>query len=233
MRLIYAMIIGVFILSSCDMSTNSPSQVSENDYQHQVEVKEVLQTSSYTYFLVTEYGEELWMATNKMEVKEGESLYFDDAMVMVNFPSRELDRTFEKILFVEKISNNPQKEDLNMQVPANHNAGKVIEPKADIEIEVIPGGLTIAEIYKNASDYAGKKVQVTGKVIKVNKNIMNLNWVHLQDGTQDDEHYDLTLTTTEVVEVGDTATFEGVVVLNKDFGHGYFYDLILENGTLK
>lgn len=233
MRLLYAIIIGVFMLASCNINNNSPSAVTENDYQHHVEVKEVLQTSSYTYFLVTEYGEELWMATNKMDVKEGEDLYFDDAMVMVNFPSRELDRTFEKILFVEVISNTPNKQDLNTQVPANHNAGKIIEPKAEIDIEVVPGGLTIAEIYKNDSEYNGKKVQVTGKVIKVNKNIMNLNWVHLQDGTQDDEHYDLTLTTTEEVNVGDTATFEGIVVLNKDFGHGYFYELILENGTLK
>jgi len=61
---------------------------------------------------------------------------------------------------------------------------------------------------------------------------MGRNWVHLQDGTKHGEKYDVTLTTRDAVDVGDEVVFMGTVVLNKDFGSGYKYDLILENGQL-
>jgi hypothetical protein len=33
------------------------------------------------------------------------------------------------------------------------------------------------------------------------------------------------------VKVGDIVKFEGTVAINKDFGHGYKYDLLLEDAT--
>jgi len=62
---------------------------------------------------------------------------------------------------------------------------------------------------------------------------MGKNWVHLQDGTADGNSFDLTITTQETVIVGETVTMEGIVVLNKDFGAGYAYEVIIESGLLK
>ena len=74
---------------------------------------------------------------------------------------------------------------------------------------------------------------VRGQVVKVNEGIMSLNWIHLQDGTDDAGNFDLTITTLETAKVGDIVTFEGTVILNKDFGAGYSYELILEEGSIK
>ena len=66
--------------------------------------------------------------------------------------------------------------------------------------------------------------------MKVNPNIMNRNWIHIKDGTKDD--FDLVITSDKFVPEGSVVTMKAVVTLNKDFGAGYKYDLILENGTI-
>jgi hypothetical protein len=62
---------------------------------------------------------------------------------------------------------------------------------------------------------------------------MDRNWVHLQDGTSDSGSFDLTVTTEEEVNVGDVLTFEGKIKLDKDFGAGYSYEVIMEQAKLK
>ena len=76
----------------------------------------------------------------------------------------------------------------------------------------------------------GKTIQISGQCVKLNPNIMGRNWVHLQDGSKDD--YDLVITCDVQIPVGHTVTLTGKVVLNKDFGSGYKYDILLEEGQL-
>jgi len=76
-------------------------------------------------------------------------------------------------------------------------------------------------------------VLIKGQVTKVNRAIMEKNWVHLQDGTGDSGGFDLTVTTQEQVNVGDVVTFEGKITLNKDFGAGYSYEVIMEQAKLQ
>jgi hypothetical protein len=64
---------------------------------------------------------------------------------------------------------------------------------------------------------------------------MGKNWVHLQDGTgkagpKKTATNDLLVTTQEVVEVDDVVTFQGMIVLKKDFGAGYSYEVLMEMG---
>jgi hypothetical protein len=61
---------------------------------------------------------------------------------------------------------------------------------------------------------------------------MGKNWVHIQDGTEYNGQYDLTITTQEKVNVGDVVVFEGIISLNKDFGFGYAYDILMENAKV-
>ena len=72
-----------------------------------------------------------------------------------------------------------------------------------------------------------------GEVTKFSKGIMNKNWIHLQDGTKDNDDYDLIITSNVGTKVGDVITIKGKVFLDKDFGHGYFYKLIIEEGTIE
>lgn len=232
MRILYTLIIGIFILSSCNMGSNKIKPLDKNSYKHHVKVVEVMQTNSYTYLKVAEYGQEYWMAVNAMDAKVGDDFYYDESMEMKGFKSKQLERVFERILFVDDLSRDPQKTNLNSKVPEDHNA----QPKMGreyVSIEPIQGGISIADLYKTKIDLADKPVMVRGVVVKVNSDIMNMNWVHLQDGSSHNNNYDLTITTNEVVTVGDTVTFEGIVNLDKDFGYGYAYDLLLSEAKIK
>ena len=58
---------------------------------------------------------------------------------------------------------------------------------------------------------------------------MGKNWIHLHDGSKKDgKNLDLTLTTLANVPLGAHIAIKGKVVLNKDFGAGYKYNIILE-----
>ncbi len=74
---------------------------------------------------------------------------------------------------------------------------------------------------------------VRGKVVKFNAGILGHNWIHLQDGSGGNGTNDLTITTDATVKVGDVVTMRGTVALNRDFGAGYNYPLILENATVE
>ena len=54
----------------------------------------------------------------------------------------------------------------------------------------------------------------------------------MQDGTSNSGEFDFTATTADVVKVGDVITIEGIITLDKDFGAGYLYDVIMENGKV-
>ena len=75
---------------------------------------------------------------------------------------------------------------------------------------------------------------IRAKVVKFSSNIMGKNWMHLRDGSgsraaQDD---DITVTTADSAAVGDVVLVRGVVRLNKDFGAGYAYPVIIEDAKV-
>ena len=163
---------------------------------------------------------------------------FTTAVTMENFHSKELNRDFPSILFVSQVSNQqevPSSQPMGgMGAMGGQNPmGKKAAPiHANVKIEPIAGGVTIAELYANKAKYAGKKVKIKGSVVKVNDEIMGKNWVHLQDGTKNGDDFDLTFTTKATVLVNDVVIFEGVVAIDKDFTAGYVYPLIVEDAEL-
>jgi len=64
---------------------------------------------------------------------------------------------------------------------------------------------------------------------------MQKNWIHIQDGTGDEKKgtHNLVVTSQELPSVGDIVTFSGTAYKDKDFGMGYKYQVIVENGVLK
>jgi hypothetical protein len=120
-----------------------------------------------------------------------------------------------------------------MQMPSPGQSGRNVSA-FDTNISVTPaeGGMSISNIYLNSKDLNGKTVKVRGQVVKVNNAVMDKNWVHIQDGTNGNGEYDLTITTLEQVIKGDIVTFEGTLNLDRDFGAGYVYAVILEDAKL-
>jgi len=199
---------------------------------HKIVVKEVLQTTSYTYVHADEDGSLKWIAVPKTAAKVGETYYFQGGTEMGEFKSKELDRTFSSIIFLNGLISPEVVEGggtaLNVSTQKTETAVVTVhEP-----IEPAEGGITIAELYSNKEKYANKVVRVRGKVTKFNAKIMSRNWIHIQDSQANQGKMDLTATTTEEAKVGDIITIEGMITLDKDFGSGYFYSVIMENSRI-
>ena len=224
-----------FILTivACNTSTDSSGLTT-------VKVLEVEQVASYTYLLVKAKGPEYWIAVPTMEAEVGESYQYQGGMLMEDFHSKELDRSFDKVLFLETLfgASDPIPE-AQAAHSAMHGAVQEATPgstakseRADVHVEATEGTTSIADLFANPGDYAGKKVRVRGEVTKYNPAIMERNWVHLQDGTEHEGKFDLTATSSENFAKGTVVTIEGVLAVNKDFGYGYSYELLLEEATL-
>jgi hypothetical protein len=95
------------------------------------------------------------------------------------------------------------------------------------------GGKTVAEIYQQQETLAGTSVLVRGKAVKVANNILGKNWIHLRDGSGEAGSNDLTVTTQATVAVGESVTVRGTLSLNRDFGAGYKYDVLLEDAEVQ
>jgi hypothetical protein len=71
-------------------------------------------------------------------------------------------------------------------------------------------------------------------VVKVNNGIMGRNFVHVQDGSGDAAKgtNNLIVTSKQTANVGDQVAVSGVVVVNRDFGSGYSYPLLIEDASI-
>ena len=204
-----------------------PQQTMPASGVHTVEVQEVIQGNSYTYLKVKEGDTTHWIAISKSAMEVGETISYKNPLEMKNFTSKELEQTFETIYFVGRID---KESSSSASEPASQSSHQkpVVETK-EISVEPVEGGISIVELYSNRTAYANEVVRIKGQVTKVNLGIMGKNWVHLQDGTGDAGSNDLLVTTQETVALGDIVIFEGTVALNKDFGSGYSYEVLMED----
>lgn len=100
-------------------------------------------------------------------------------------------------------------------------------------IAKVEGGYTVGETHDKRSELETKTARVRGKVVKYNAGVMGKNWIHLRDGSTGlGGENDLTVTTDDQAKVGDTVVVTGRVGVNRDFGFGYRYDVILESATV-
>jgi len=223
-RSLKILVILLFVIASACSNPSGDGAVT-------VKVKAIEQVANYTYLLVKGKGPEYWIAVSSTEIQIGESITYQGGMLMENFHSKELDRTFEKVLFLDGLDGS--------QAPANTDAmlgtsqgSEVKTDRLKTSIEAEEGTVSIAELFADPAAYEGKTIRVKGEVAKFNPNIMERNWIHLQDGTDFEGKYDLTVTSQEGFVVGQVLTIEGILALNRDFGYGYSYEILLEKAIL-
>jgi hypothetical protein len=221
----------LLVLASCKSKKDQGDETNLAPGTHKIKVEEVLQTGNYTYLRATEKGKEIWLAINKQDVKEGETGYYAQEMEMNNFTSKELKRTFESILFVQTYSSQPIAM-VNNRPAVSPGSKNALPEKKEVKVEPVAGGISIAQLFEKRNSFAGKKVKISGQVVKFNTEIMGKNWAHIQDGTNHGDDFDLTVTTTDMVKAGDIITVEGVITLDKDFGAGYAYAVIMEDAKV-
>lgn len=224
---------GIFTPDPSTQVVTSTDQSFSNDL-HTITVNEVLPATRYVYLNVSEGDSKFWIATRKQEIKKGETYFYRGGLLKTNFESKEYNKVFDTIYLISNlVSQDHSKHTDNLNT--NVQKSDPIAQKEDIpthtdKIVEHKGSIKIAELIKDPKKYEGHTIQLSGKCVKVNPNIMDRNWIHLQDGSKND--YDLVITSNTFVPEGSDITIKATVVLNKDFGAGYKYDLILENGIL-
>ncbi|WP_018864571.1 hypothetical protein [Thioalkalivibrio sp. ARh3] len=87
---------------------------------------------------------------------------------------------------------------------------------------------TVEQLNQAPAELEGEMVRLEGIVGRVNEDIMGVNFVHFVDGTGSEGDY-ITITSTELPEAGDRVSVTGTLVLDRDFGAGYTYPVIIED----
>ncbi len=210
---------------------------------HAGTVKETMNSGGYTYLLIDTGDEEVWVASPQVEVAAGDEVVAPPGALMPGYTSPTLERTFDQIYFISSIEiagrETSSAGDEN-QLPAGHptlsgggtNAG---QSKTDIDLTSISkadGGFRVSEIYAQSEKLSDQEVAVRGKVVKFTAAIMGTNWVHLRDGSGGEADGDLTVTTSATVKVGDMILVKGKLSVDRDFGYGYLYQVIIEDGAI-
>ena len=243
MKIALNSLIVLVLLFSCKEGKDT-TEVSTGPEIHKGVVQEVLHVKDYTYVRMLENDQDLWLAVPLTNVEKGGTYFYSTSMEMKNFESKELNRSFETIYFIERISTteegvtspirtNPHS--ATMRSDQQSTAGQATKPvidKKEVNVPAAENTIRISELFKNRDTYNNKVVRLRGQVTKYNPAIMNVNWLHIQDGTDHNGEFDLTVTSTSTAQVGDVVTVEGTVSLNKDFGAGYTYDVIIENASI-
>ena len=243
MKKIIIVAYAIVLLISCNSENKQNNEESTSNYLdaveqmkssdvHKVTALEVIDVDSYTYVKVNESGKEFWMAILSQQIQTGKQYYYKEGMMMYGFTSKQLERTFDSIMFITDFAD--EAFTTNNANTKDNKKEKTTTVQKNISIDLPKDGISLADLYKNKDQYKGKSVIVRGVVVKMNEMIMGKNWIHLQDGSNYQDFYDLTITTKEAFEysLGDTITFKGIITLNKDFGSGYKYEIIMEEGQL-
>jgi len=229
MKYLYISLLSFFLIVACSHDENQDQSEMESikSEPHIAKVVEKIPSNNYLYLQVSENKETFWIAVPAMEIETGETIYFSKYMIMSDFKSENIERTFDKILFVEDARKSSTPDEMK-----KIHSGAIPVEKQDVKIEPLAEGKTIEQIYADKSSLNGTMVTTKGKVVKFNKQIMKRNWIHIQDGTGDENSYDLVITTNDEVKVGEIITAEGKLSVDKDFGAGYFFSVIIEDAKI-
>ena len=203
-------------------------------------VIETMNSGGYTYVQFDTGTEKLWAAAPEFSVNIGDPVIVPEGMQMQNHTSKTLNRTFEQIYFVDAVmvggaqaAAAPGAMSDPATPPADHARPEVAKSDVDMSgLAKAAGGKTVGEIFTEKDALSGQAVTIRAKVTKFSPEIMGTNWLHLQDGTGAAGNNDLTITSPATVKVGDTVLVKGVVTVNKDFGFGYKYDVIIEKAEV-
>ncbi len=195
-------------------------------------VLETMDAGNYTYVRVNTGSEEIWAAAPTFAVSVDDEVTVPEGMAMQNFHSDTLDRDFTTIYFVAAITK--AGETVPAMMPPDHPPASEGADIDTSDLKTVEGTTSIGDLYARPADFAGKELTIHAKVVKINVGIMGKNWFHLVDGTGDAAAgtNDLTVTTDAIAAIGNTVTVTGMITLDKDFGAGYRYDIIMEDAQV-
>jgi len=275
LKKIYFCFIGLVIISgmiACGNGTSKTEQAAATDQPGQTssqapdtlqpaevsgKVVQTLDASRYTYIRLDDgAGNETWAAVPQTQLEIGEQIELKGGIVMRNFNSKTLNRTFDSVTFATGVIRAAGDKSVQTQAatmadsdvvrsgmpahgltsPSSGGSNPATVAFTDLKVEksTARNGYTVGELFEKAASLNKQKVTVKGKVVKVNPDIMGRNWLHIQDGTGDPAKstHDLAVTSADIAEIGAIISIEGILAADKDFGSGYRYDVIVEDAVL-
>lgn len=178
---------------------------------HKGKVITTMDVEGYTYMELDSGGNKIWIASPNVQVKVGDLVETSAGMLMTDFYSKTLKKTFKEIYFVTYVE--VVKEKSSQQ---NNKNSKVLD-------------ITLAELFKNKEKYNGQLVRFNGIVTKVSQNIMGKNWYHIGEKNK---NYDVVVSSTDNSNLNDNVSVEGIITLNKNIGGGYNFPVFIEDGKV-
>jgi hypothetical protein len=234
----------------------TPPQMPSEARIHTGKVLSKIDAGRYTYIEIDTDDGTIWAAVPLQQVSVGDTARIYGDMPMREFYSPSLDRRFELIYFAAAATITSSKASNEVEDAVKSGESKqavtsaALKPAAAASptcpsemmdpaqvdfsgIERAEGGKTIAELFENKSGLAGQQVTLRGRVVKCLSGILGRNWLRLRDGTAGPGDANvLTITSEEAAGIGSTLVVRGTVAVDKDFGHGYAYDLLLEDASI-
>jgi len=239
--------------SSSEQQAAPTTQAQETGTIVSGKVLETLDASGYTYLHLDQGDKQVWVAIPAAKVAVGDDVKVIYSMVMTNFESKALGRTFDEVIFASGFANQEGaptgtaagSSSFSEAVqsagpgssPVSGGSQAAVVPFSELNVEKAAGenAFTVDELFKKKDELNGQKVLLRGKVVKVSQNIMGKNWIHLQDGTgsPQEKNHDFVVTSDTVPELEKIITVSGVLEADKDYGYGYVYSAIIENASIQ
>jgi hypothetical protein len=194
-------------------------------------VLETTDSGGYTYVLLDTGDEQRWLAGPQTAVEVGDIIQTTEGMAMTQFTSNTLGRTFDVLYFVGTLGNLTTPVMPEGHPTISEDTETAIE---DLAVDALESGQDIASVYANKDSLAGTQISLRGKVVKYNEGILGQNFIHIQDGSGDaaNGNNDLTVTSQATTTVGETIVVTGTIVLDKDFGAGYSFPVLLADANI-
>lgn len=213
-------------------------------------ILEIKGAMGYKYLKIDENGTELWIAIANVPVAVGDRIGYDKKTMMTNFESKSLKQTFDTIYFASDVylprkTTRPKsmKDMLGLSTGTKDphvGMGKEMSAADDKETVSKPfvkkESYTVEEVHMWKESLKNQDIAIEGTVGKVSHAIMKLDWIHVSDGsgTEKNRTDDLVFTATSTsIKKGDKVLAKGKVIVDKDFGYGYFYKVIIQDASFE
>ncbi len=215
--------------------TTIPTENSRKGERFQGTVQEAISVSSYSYLrLATEAGDQ-WVAVLKEDFSPGDTIDFEINLVMRDFKSKELERSFDLIYFGQRQAKHPA----NGNSGPTPNAGTQ-EPKQKVQQKVAPFQpssdlQSIADLFQHADELVEQEVRFQGEVVKLTQGVMGTNFLHVQDGSGSAETKNndiVVLVKNNPPSIGSRTQFKATLKRDIDYGSGYRFPVLLADGEV-
>lgn len=197
------------------------------DIMHQGVVLERLDAGVYSYLHIQDASKKYWIAVNKVELPDGAQVRFKEELRAKNFDSKALNRSFDEIIFASGL-------EYRTQLAASSQLAFISQIVAASPYKQ-KDTMSIKQAFDERAKLAGNSITIRAKVVKISKNILDRNWIHMQDGTAIDGSVGRIVFTSKEsdIQVGDILRATGIVAVDKDFGSGYVYKMIVEQAEFQ